>query len=131
MARRRNRLILAIVATDATYAQRAVRGETLWVGRCIFCQGALSVTCEGDIVSRATVEHIRPRSHGGDDRLENLALACVGCNNEKGMRHDARPRGDARLAEIVERLSARRRERWRDPEVVGLAEVVASVSGSA
>ncbi len=129
MSRRRNRLVLAIVATDSTFVQRAVRGETLWVGKCIFCQGALSITLDGDLASRATVEHIQPRSHGGDDRVENLALACAGCNNEKGMRHDARPRGDARLAEIVGRLSARRSERWRDPDTVGLGELVASLSG--
>jgi 5-methylcytosine-specific restriction endonuclease McrA len=128
MSRRRQRLILAIVATDASFSRRVVRGEELWVGRCIFCQGALTVTLEGELASRATVEHIHPRSHGGDDRVENLALACVGCNNEKGMRHDARPKGDARLAEVVARLKARRLERWRDPDEVGLAGLVASLA---
>ncbi len=127
--RRRNRLILAIVATDVTFSRREVRGETLWVGRCIFCQRALSVTVEGELASRATVEHIRPRSHGGDDSLANLALACAGCNNEKGMRHDARPRGDARLAEIVAQLAARRSERWRSPAEVGMGDLVASLEG--
>jgi hypothetical protein len=30
------------------------------------------------------VEHIIPRKHGGDDRVENLALACIDCNLRKG-----------------------------------------------
>lgn len=30
-----------------------------------------------------SVEHIIPRSHGGKTRLDNLALACQGCNNHK------------------------------------------------
>ncbi|MBD2112004.1 MULTISPECIES: HNH endonuclease [Cyanophyceae] len=30
-----------------------------------------------------SIEHIIPRSKGSDDSLENLALACQGCNNRK------------------------------------------------
>ncbi len=30
-----------------------------------------------------SIEHIIPRSKGGTDDLENLALACQGCNNRK------------------------------------------------
>lgn len=30
-----------------------------------------------------SVEHIRPKSKKGSDKLENLALACQGCNNFK------------------------------------------------
>jgi hypothetical protein len=30
------------------------------------------------------VEHIIPKAHGGNDRLENLALACIDCNLHKG-----------------------------------------------
>jgi 5-methylcytosine-specific restriction endonuclease McrA len=30
-----------------------------------------------------SVEHITPRSQGGKTRLDNLALACQGCNNHK------------------------------------------------
>jgi hypothetical protein len=29
------------------------------------------------------VDHILPRKHGGTDRLENLALACIDCNLHK------------------------------------------------
>lgn len=124
MSKKRQLLALAIVATDHTFARREVRGSPLWVGRCIFCLRAISVGEGGELDPSVTLEHIVPRSHGGDDRIENLALACRPCNNEKGMRHDARPRGDARLAEIIERLSTRRRERWREPWVVGLAGVL-------
>ena len=30
-----------------------------------------------------SVEHIQPRSRGGADILDNLALSCQGCNNHK------------------------------------------------
>ncbi len=30
------------------------------------------------------VEHIIPRTHGGTDDLDNLALACIDCNLHKG-----------------------------------------------
>jgi hypothetical protein len=30
------------------------------------------------------VEHILPRKHGGNDELDNLAMACVDCNLHKG-----------------------------------------------
>jgi 5-methylcytosine-specific restriction endonuclease McrA len=34
--------------------------------------------------ARLQVEHVRPKKHGGDDSLENLALACNRCNLSKG-----------------------------------------------
>lgn len=67
-------------------------------------------------MSRATVEHIRPRTHGGTDDLENLALACARCNNQKGCRLDNRAAGDPKLQAVVERLLERRRARWREAE---------------
>jgi 5-methylcytosine-specific restriction endonuclease McrA len=30
------------------------------------------------------VEHIIPKTHGGSDELDNLALACIDCNLHKG-----------------------------------------------
>lgn len=120
MTKKRHVLALAIVATDHTFERREVRGVPLWVGKCIFCLRAISVGPEGELDTSVTLEHIRPRSHGGDDRVENLALACRSCNNEKGMRHDVRRPGDPRFTEIVENLAARRRQRWREACVVGL-----------
>lgn len=33
-----------------------------------------------------TIDHIIPRSKGGDDSWENLVAACIKCNNKKGDR---------------------------------------------
>jgi 5-methylcytosine-specific restriction endonuclease McrA len=33
-----------------------------------------------------TIDHIIPKSKGGDDTWENLTTACVSCNNKKGDR---------------------------------------------
>jgi 5-methylcytosine-specific restriction endonuclease McrA len=43
--------------------------------RCQYC-GASSVTL--------TVDHIMPKSRGGEDSWENLVSACLRCNNVKG-----------------------------------------------
>ncbi len=32
------------------------------------------------------IDHIHPRSRGGSDRVSNLTLACIGCNQAKGNR---------------------------------------------
>jgi 5-methylcytosine-specific restriction endonuclease McrA len=33
---------------------------------------------------RFSIDHVRPRKHGGDDSVENLALSCLRCNLFKG-----------------------------------------------
>jgi 5-methylcytosine-specific restriction endonuclease McrA len=114
MSARKDRLVLAIVATDSGFERREVRGQTVWVGKCIHCNAKLVVDEQGG--TQATIEHILPRNHAGTDAVENLALACAGCNHEKGVRHDARKKDDPKLREIVERLAERRKARWRDPE---------------
>lgn len=111
MASSRHQQILEIIATDNTFERVELRGEIAWEGRCIFCRRRLWIQLDGQPISRATIEHIVPRSKGGTDALENLALACSGCNHEKGRRHDRR--ASARADEIQADLLARRRERWR------------------
>jgi len=46
-----------------------------WNRRCAYC-GAKDTKLE--------IEHIQPRSKGGSNRLSNLCLACVPCNQKKG-----------------------------------------------
>jgi 5-methylcytosine-specific restriction endonuclease McrA len=36
----------------------------------------------------ATIDHVKPRSKGGTNDLENLQLMCGGCNHEKGDEYD-------------------------------------------
>jgi 5-methylcytosine-specific restriction endonuclease McrA len=43
--------------------------------RCAYCAGHAS-----------TVDHVLPRSRGGQDAWENLVACCVRCNNAKGNR---------------------------------------------
>jgi hypothetical protein len=47
---------------------------TTWGRRCAYC-GASGVPLN--------IDHIHPRSRGGSDRISNLALACVSCNQAK------------------------------------------------
>ena len=70
---------------------------------------------------RHQIEHIVPRKHGGDDSLQNLALACIRCNLGKGPNLTGI---DQQTGEVVE-LFHPRRDDWnehftiRDAEIVG------------
>lgn len=107
--------VLAVVATDNTYERTVLDGQRVWVGRCIHCTKKLVIADDGTPLGNATIEHIWPRTRGGGNDLENIALACAGCNREKGERHDRKAATQSRLTEIVEELRRRRAARWRDP----------------
>ncbi len=122
MKKRQRDLVLGIVATDATFARTTAAGVELWVGKCLHCGAHLSVSLAGDPLGSATIEHIRPRSQGGTDDLENLALACARCNNQKGVRHDASKHPTRRAQEVTLALMAKRRQRWRLPGEPGVGD---------
>lgn len=105
--------VLGIVATDTTFVRATDRFGEAWVGKCIHCNARLRISLQGDSFGQATIEHIVPRHHGGDDSAENLALACARCNHQKGKRLDNRHRQDARLWEVLNALRARRLARMR------------------
>jgi 5-methylcytosine-specific restriction endonuclease McrA len=113
VAATKKQLLLGIVRTDSTFEKKDVRGEPCWVGKCIHCNARLVVSLEGESYG-ATVEHILPRTHGGTDDLENVALACARCNAKKGVHLDPRHAKDPRLVHVIELLRARRKKRWRD-----------------
>ena len=56
------------------------------------------------------VEHIIPRSHGGNDDLDNLALACIDCNLHKGTNLTGI---DPQTNEVTELFHPRRQE-WNE-----------------
>ncbi len=118
-------LLLAAAVTDATFERTTLDGQVVWVGKCIHCGRKLVVRDDGRAMGEATLEHVWPETQGGTNAVDNLAVACAGCNREKGSRHDHR--GGQRLDEVVAKLRQRRTERWRDPEVVGMAARLASV----
>ena len=122
---------LAVAATDNTFERATRGGEAVWVGKCIHCGRKLIIADTGAPISRATLEHIWPRNHGGGNAIENLAIACAGCNREKGGRHDHKLETDPRLREIVAELQRRRKERWRDPAEVGMTERIGRVVSEA
>lgn len=64
-----------------------------WGRRCAYC-GKENVPL--------TIDHIHPKSRGGSDRVSNLTLACLPCNQKKGNRDvaDFLARDPARLARI-------------------------------
>jgi 5-methylcytosine-specific restriction endonuclease McrA len=123
----RRLLLLAAAVTDATFERVTLDGQRAWVGRCLHCNKKLVVRDDGRAISEATLEHVWPETQGGTNAIENLAVACAGCNREKGTRHDHR--GGARLDEVVAVLRARRLERWRDPADVGMAARLSRVLG--
>jgi 5-methylcytosine-specific restriction endonuclease McrA len=115
MSGRTRRLLLAAAESDATFARVSSRGGDYLVGRCIHCQTRVSVPLDVNERAHATLEHIVPKSHGGDDALENLAVACRRCNQGKGKRLDHRAWNDPKLQQVIATLRLRRRERLRAP----------------
>lgn len=116
MSYAKRRKILGIIETDNTFERAEHRGREAWLGKCLHCNAHLWVGLDGEPISRATIEHILPKTAGGTEALTNLGLACARCNQGKGTRHDARYHRDARAREVVERLLFRRLARWRKPE---------------
>src|ERR1700689_20768 len=79
---------------------RAVRARA--DGRCQYC--LMHESLQG---ATFHVEHIIPQSKGGRSDLENLALACPGCNLHKASRitaPDPGTGGDARLFHPIKQL---------------------------
>ena len=52
---------------------------------------------------------------GSPDDPHNLALACQGCNNRKGVEHDQHVGKGGRADQVIEALRAKRALRWREP----------------
>ena len=115
MSAQKRRRILEIIATDSSFAEVEWRGRGAWLGKCLHCNTHLYVGLDGEPISRATIEHIVPTWAGGADELPNLGIACSRCNATKGARIDPRYPSSARAVEVVEKLMAKRRRRWREP----------------
>ena len=113
MKNKHRQLFLSLIASDKTFEKNIVRGELLWVGRCIHCQKKLLFSLSGEPLSEGSLEHILPKVHGGSDEVDNLAIACRRCNNQKGKRHDWKPLSDASLAQMVVKLRQRKQDRLR------------------
>lgn len=94
---------------NGTLAGYEVKGYLLqkWGHQCAYC-GAKDVPLE--------VEHIQPRSRGGSDRVSNLTIACVACNQKK----DAQPIEQflARKPELLKRILSQAKAPLRDAAAV-------------
>lgn len=51
-------------------------------GKCCYCTSPMTLRLNRP--TTATIEHITPRSHGGDNDMDNLACACQACNWRRG-----------------------------------------------
>ena len=74
-------------------------------GRCKYCQSPAKYSTQ-----TFSLEHIIPRSQGGDTSLDNLALACQGCNNHK---YNQTRSDDPVTHQLVDLLHPRK-QRWQD-----------------
>ena len=116
MSRARTRKILLwCAATDRTFERSRAGGRVVLVGKCIHCNTRHTLGLDGEPLTRATIEHIVPRGHGGQDTLDNLAIACARCNIGKGHRLDLRRWDDPTLQRVIATLQGRRRDRLRAP----------------
>jgi HNH endonuclease len=71
------------------------------------------------------IEHIIPRSKGGESTLENLALACPGCNLHKADRTTAADSSTGERLALFHPLQQRWSEhfRFKGHEIEGLTAV--------
>lgn len=74
-------------------------------GRCEYCQSWMSYATQSFVC-----EHIIPISRDGETTLENLALACGGCNGHKYNKVEAPDPVDGKLVPLYNP----RRQRWQD-----------------
>lgn len=62
-------------------------------GKCCFCGEQTYLSADENLLSEnrlprkrtATLEHVIPQKNGGTDHMSNLAMACLGCNNARGV----------------------------------------------
>ncbi len=102
------------------YLQQAVRERARYL--CEYCHAA-----ETWQYVKFTIEHLIPISQGGEDTLDNLALACFACNRRKW---DRRSGMDPETGE-TQRLFNPRIDDWGDHfvwsrdglEIVGLTPI--------
>ncbi len=58
--------------------------RALWGDNCYLCHNVMLFNPRDNNDPRyATLEHIVPRSEGGEKTWENIKLACRSCNNDK------------------------------------------------
>jgi HNH endonuclease len=74
-------------------------------GLCEYCQSSIEITGQ-----EFTVDHIVPRSLGGDDDVSNLCFCCFGCNTHKQAATQGR---DPRTRQVAPLFNPRL-DRWND-----------------
>lgn len=89
--------------SNAIALRRAV--ELRAQGRCEYCHSQARFATQS-----YSLEHITPRSRGGETSLSNLAFACQGCNNHKYNRTAALDG----LTKTVVPLYHPRQQRWQE-----------------
>ncbi|NNJ27481.1 hypothetical protein LzC2_35860 [Planctomycetes bacterium LzC2] len=71
------------------------------------------------------VEHVRPRSRGGETTVENLAWACPQCNLHKSDRVQVSDSADGRFVPLFDprRLSWTEHFRWEGEAIIPLTAI--------
>jgi hypothetical protein len=74
------RAALAFKVAQKIYIRNRLAEAQNW--RCCWC--ARLTVPEPNRRDSATIEHVVPRSDGGTDHPDNLAMSCLSCNNNRG-----------------------------------------------
>ncbi|MEZ4594573.1 MAG: HNH endonuclease signature motif containing protein [Chloroflexota bacterium] len=83
--------------------------------RCEYC-----LLSEAASIKRHEPDHIIPKKHGGEDKLENLAWACFQCNRYKGSEVAA---FDAETGELTPLFNPRQ-HKWHDHFAYESGEII-------
>jgi hypothetical protein len=69
----------ALTRREARHQWRTAIKEA-WNNRCAYCGGTPIVD---ESLTDLTIDHVRPKSSGGEDRTTNCIPACLSCNQDK------------------------------------------------
>ena len=69
----------ALTRREARHQWRTAIKEA-WNNRCAYCGGTPIVD---ESLTDLTIDHVRPKSSGGEDRTTNCIPACRSCNQDK------------------------------------------------
>ena len=96
-------------------------------GRCHICGKKLAFKNYGELGARGAweVEHSRPRTKGGTNRLNNLYPAHITCNRSKGARTTRTARRHHGRTRAPLSVSKRKEAQRRNAVVVGILGAVA------
>jgi 5-methylcytosine-specific restriction endonuclease McrA len=83
----------AVLKKNGSYDKWIKKQYAKQAARCVYCMESLKN-------KRLNIEHVVPKSRGGQNKTSNLVVSCAMCNKEKGSRAASRKLIQRNLAKL-------------------------------